>query len=485
MAITKIKPLKSTIGKAIDYICNPDKTDEGILIDSFCCSPKTAAMEFALTAEQGCRSKDKGNLAYHMVQSFKPGEVSVEEAHKIGMEYARAVLGENYEYVISTHIDRGHIHNHIIFNGVSYATHGKYNDCNRSRRFRERCNDKICKAHNLSIIEKKSGVRGCGKYEYEQAQRGLSWKAKLQQAIDDNIKISDSYEEFLNHMRAAGYEIKEGEHLAFRAEGQQRFTRSKRIGEKYTEENIKKRILDKELYRDDEFEFMDEKQPQFHEYKMKKERSGKIYILIDIKNNLKAQQSTAYKNKLILENINRMVETITYLEKNNFETNYDLLNGWSETKENYEDMQSEIQGMEDEMHSLAEQIKFGKNYWNYKRVYEQSKKEIVDSPFWTEDNTNKVLLFENAKKYMQRNGLTEKDFAIKKLIAKYNSLRQERNELYKKFRKEKELLKEMDVVKDNIESILGREIDDGDIGKKGRKQKKSQRKNTQKKNTER
>lgn len=483
MAITKIKPLKATVGKAIKYICNPDKTDEGILIDSFCCSPETAAMEFALTAEQGCRSKDKGNLAYHMVQSFKPGEVSVEEAHEIGMEYARAVLGENYEYVVSTHIDRGHIHNHIIFNAVSYTNYGKYNDCNRSKRYRERCNDKICKAHNLSVIEKKSGVRGYGKYEYEQAQRGLSWKAKLQQAIDDNIQTSDSYEEFLNKMKAAGYEIKEGEHLAFRAEGQQRFTRSKRIGEKYTEENIKKRILDKEFYHDDEIEFADGKQEYSYERKMKKERSGKIYILIDIRNNLKAQQSSAYKNKLILENINRMIETIGYLERNNFETNYDLLNRWNATKENYENLKTEIQGIEDEMHSLAEQIKFGKNYWKYKRVYEQSKKETVDSPFWTEDNTNKVLLFENAQKYMKRNGLKEKDFAIKKLIAKYNALRQERNTLHQRFNKEKELMKELDVVKDNIENIIGRKIDDGDIGKAEKKEKKAQRKNMQEKNT--
>lgn len=453
MAITKIKAIKSTVSKAIKYICNPDKTGDGVYVDSFCCSPETAAIEFSITAEQGNRTKDKGTLAYHMIQSFKPGEVSAKEAHEIGMEYANAVLQNNYEYVVATHVDKGYIHNHIIFNAVSFTNHKKYNDCNRARYFREKSNDRICVEHKLSVIEKKSGVRGRGKYEYEQAQRGLSWKAKLKKTIDDCIEKSESFEEFLQIMKMAGYEIKQEKYISFRAEGQQRFTRSKTIGEMYTEENIKKRIFDKEFYptRNIEYAAGDTRLP--------KERSGKIYILIDIKNNLAAQQSATYKNKLVLENINRMVETINFLDKNHFETNDDLLSRLGTLKERYDVLQSDIKNMTDEMNSLASQIKFGKNYWKYKKVYEQSKRESVDSYFWTDENMKKIVLFESAERYMKQNNLTEKSFAIKKLIARYNMLRSQRKELCREYNDVKSSLKELSVAKNNIENILDRRID--------------------------
>ena len=129
MAYTKIHAIKATVDKAIDYICNPDKTDDKIFISSYACSPETAAIDFKYTLDH-CRENNP-NKAYHLIQAFAPGEVSFEEAHKIGQELADRVLEGNYSYVVTTHIDKGHVHNHIIFCAADNINHDKYHDCNK------------------------------------------------------------------------------------------------------------------------------------------------------------------------------------------------------------------------------------------------------------------------------------------------------------------------------------------------------------------
>ena len=128
MAYLKIFPIKVTDKKALDYITNPDKTEEKLLVSSFGCSPETADLEFSMTREMAKKNgMDKGdNLAFHLIQSFKPGEVDAETAHRLGQQFANEVLKGKYEYVISTHVDKNHIHNHIIFNAASFVDHHKY-----------------------------------------------------------------------------------------------------------------------------------------------------------------------------------------------------------------------------------------------------------------------------------------------------------------------------------------------------------------------
>ena len=143
MAVTKTHPIKSTLKAAIDYICNPDKTDGKLLVSSFGCSAETADIEFAWTRRHAI---DKGtNLGRHLIQAFEPGEVTPEEAHRIGMELAREVLGGKYEFVLTTHIDRDHVHNHLIFNAVSFQDHKHYHSNKRSYHFIRRTSDRICK----------------------------------------------------------------------------------------------------------------------------------------------------------------------------------------------------------------------------------------------------------------------------------------------------------------------------------------------------
>lgn len=261
MAVTKIHSIKSTLHKSVAYICNPDKTDGQILISSFGCSPQTAEYDFRFAL-----SKTKGrdaNLAYHLIQSFAPGEVSFEEAHTIGMELAGQLLEGRYSYIVSTHIDKMHCHNHILFCAADNVDHRKYHDCRESYRYIRQLSDKLCLEHNLSVIIPDEHTQSQCNSKSSQIQRTpdnrpwdlhptkVSKRDQMRQDIDDAIAQSVSYEVFLILMKSKGYEVKgtspsgkDGRYIAFRPHDRERFVRGseKTLGAEYTRERIIQRI---------------------------------------------------------------------------------------------------------------------------------------------------------------------------------------------------------------------------------------------------
>ncbi len=255
MAIAKIHAIKSTLEKAIDYIINPEKTtmpDGTQLVSSFGCATETAAIEFNLTSNlakeiKGDYTKTGGadNVAYHMVQSFAISDnekVTPEQIHELGKKFADEFLQGNHEYVIATHIDKGHIHNHIIFNSTSFKDYKKF----RSEPYKtvakmREISDKICKENGLSVVQN----IGVGKsYKEWQITKngGITWKDTIKNKIDELIPQVKSYTEFVQQMKKSGFDVKEGKHIAFRAPEQERYVRGKRIGENYTKEKIIERI---------------------------------------------------------------------------------------------------------------------------------------------------------------------------------------------------------------------------------------------------
>lgn len=255
MAITKIHAVKATVHKAIDYICNPQKTDESILISSFGCSPQTAAYDFKFALSR--TNPSDPNKAFHLIQAFMPGEVSYEEAHRIGTELADKLLEGKFSYVVATHIDKGHVHNHIIFCAADNINHEKYHDCKQSYRHIRQLNDRLCKEHGLSVPPP-SNSRGKTYREWLSDKQGSSWKTRLKCHIDEAIQQAQNYEDFCSLIRAKGYEIKgenfgEDSHkfIAFRPLDKERFVRGceKSLGAEYTKERIKERIEEKALNR--------------------------------------------------------------------------------------------------------------------------------------------------------------------------------------------------------------------------------------------
>lgn len=255
MAIAKIHAIKSTVKKAIDYITNPDKTilpDGTQLVSSFGCATETADIEFNLTANlanelNGDYSKTGGanNLAYHMVQSFALEDnkkVTPEEIHELGKQFAERFLQGKHEYVIATHVDKGHIHNHIIFNATSHKDYKKF----RSQPYKtvakiREISDKICEENGLSVIQ----TKGIGKSykEWQITKSGdITWKDTIKNKIDEIIPKVNSFKEFVSQMKSAGFDVKQGKHISFKAPEQERYVRGKRIGENYTKDKIIERI---------------------------------------------------------------------------------------------------------------------------------------------------------------------------------------------------------------------------------------------------
>lgn len=252
MAVTKIHPIKTTLKKAIDYICNGDKTDNEIYVTTHLCSRENAHKEFELTKKQ-FKSRTK-TLAHHLIQSFVPEEVSFEEAHKVGIELCEKILEGKYEYVLATHIDKDHIHNHIIFNSIDVDDGKAYHSYYGSYMNIRNQSDKLCKEHNLSVIDQETQKeineikrrKFVNWYDWNEDKKGKSYKSRLQFDMDRVIQKAINWEHFLKIMEQYGYEIKFGKYIAFKQKNQQRFTRAKTIGDNYTEEKIKERIRNKD-----------------------------------------------------------------------------------------------------------------------------------------------------------------------------------------------------------------------------------------------
>lgn len=252
MTVTKIHPIKTTLKKAIDYICNGDKTDSEIYVTTHLCSRENAHKEFELTKKQfSSRTK---TLAHHLIQSFVSEEVSFEEAHQVGIELCEKILEGKYEYVLATHIDKDNIHNHIIFNSVDVDEGKVYHSYYGSYMNIRNQSDRLCKEHNLSVIDvetqkeinKIKRRKFVNWYDWNEDKKGKSYKSRLQFDMDRVIQKAINWEHFLKIMEQYGYEIKFGKYIAFKQKNQQRFTRAKTIGTNYTEEKIKERIRNKD-----------------------------------------------------------------------------------------------------------------------------------------------------------------------------------------------------------------------------------------------
>ena len=204
MAVTKIHPIKSTLKKALDYIENPAKTDEKMLVSSFACSYETADIEFELLLSQAMQKGN--NLAHHLIQSFAPGETTPEQAHEIGQQLADEVLQGKYPYVLTTHIDKGHVHNHIIFCAVDMVNQRKYVSNRQSYAYIRRTSDRLCKEHGLSVVMPGQD-RGKSYAEWDAHRKGTSWKAKLKAAIDAALPQAKDFDDFLRLLQEQGYEI--------------------------------------------------------------------------------------------------------------------------------------------------------------------------------------------------------------------------------------------------------------------------------------
>lgn len=434
MAITKIHPITTTLTKALNYIQNPKKTDGTLLVDGYGCVPETAYQQFMWTKEKV--DKKDGYLAFHLIQSFSPGEVDYETAHKIGIELADKVFKGRFQYVIATHIDKGNVHNHIIANSVSFKDFGKYNSSPNSYYFIRRTSDMLCKEYGLSVVAEPKD-KGKSHYEHSLDKKGQSWKSLLRQNIDRCIIKARDWDEFLLLMQREKYEIKSGKYISFRAEGQERFTRSKTLGADYTEEQIRNRIAGGK--------------------RVEIESAQRVSLIIDIENAMKERQKNpeAYRQWATVQNIRTMANTLNFLTEHNL-LDYDKLSEKTEaTRESYNSTRTRIKEIEKRLKTIDEDIHNIDNYRKTKPIADKLETVVFKERYRKEHEAD-LIIFGAAEKYIKKRFNGSKAPLIKDLRAEQKALLAEKDKLYESYYSEKSELSELQATIKNVDMILGR-----------------------------
>ena len=442
MAVTKIKAIRGTLSKAIAYILNPEKTDEKLLVSSYGCASETAAREFEWTRKI---AEQKGMnpvriIARHVIQSFEIGEVTPELAHEIGKQFADEILGGKYEYVLTTHIDKDHVHNHLIFNAVDFVDYHAYKSYKRIYYDMREISDRLCKENGLSVIPP-SQNKGMGYKEYTEAKRGTSWKQKLKQTIDRLVITAKDYDDFLRLMQEAGYEIKPGKYISFRAEGQERFTRSKTIGENYTEERIKERIAGRTPRRN------------------RRQTVPKgISLIGDIQERIRLIDSKGYEYKAKLTILKEAARTLNYLTENNLLQYADLEKKVEDVHSSYDRTGKELKGVEARLREVQPLIKNISNYQRLKPVYDAFQK-AKDKPSFKAKHEAELVIFEAARSTLLAMQGDEKLPSLKTLKAEQAQLFEEQERLYAERNRLKKEAKQIETIKSNVDTFLAPSAD--------------------------
>ena len=425
------------MSKAIAYILNPEKTDEKLLVSSYGCASETAAREFEWTRKI---AEQKGMnpvriIARHVIQSFEIGEVTPELAHEIGKQFADEILGGKYEYVLTTHTDKDHVHNHLIFNAVDFVDYHAYKSYKRIYYDMREVSDRLCKENGLSVIPP-SQNKGMGYKEYTEAKRGTSWKQKLKQTIDRLVITAKDYDDFLRLMQEAGYEIKTGKYISFRAEGQERFTRSKTIGENYTEERIKERIAGRTPRRS-----------------QRQTTPKGISLIGDIQERIRLIDSKGYEYKAKLTILKEAARTLNYLTENNLLQYADLEKKVEDVHSSYDRTGKELKVVEARLREVQPLIKNISNYQRLKPVYDAFQK-AKDKPSFKAKHEAELVIFEAARSTLLAMQGDEKLPSLKTLQAEQQRLLDEQQRLYDERATLKKEARIIDTMKANVDIFL-------------------------------
>lgn len=390
MHVIKGQSVAHTVHERLSYAINPEKTNSGQLIKAYGCEPETAAGEMLLCKKEyetyiGRSEEKKSDIVlYQIRQSFKPGEITPEKAQEIGYELAMSFTKGKYQFVVATHTDHAHIHNHIIFNSTSIDHTQKFRNFLGSSEAIRKISDKLCLENGLSIIEApKQGPSHYGKWLGD--KKPLSWQEKLRQTIDAVMaKKPADFDAFLKLMAENGYEVKQGQHLAFKANGQQKFTRLQSLGQGYSEEELRSAILGKTI----------------HTPKAKipyQKNPDKINLLVDIQAKLQAGKGPGYERWAKVFNLKQMAQTINFLTENNITDYETLIEKTKATTDRYHDLSQQIKHIEKRMAEISELKMQIINYAKTKDVY-TAYQESGYSPKYFNANSGDLLVHQSAKK---------------------------------------------------------------------------------------
>ena len=450
MAATRLIALHKNKGKSvaaclksrIDYVQNPDKTEQGELVSSYECSPLTVDEEFMLSKRQyelvtGRRQKSDV-IAYQIRQSFKPGEITAEEANKVGYELAMRFTKGKYAFIVATHTDREHIHNHIIYNSTALDSIRKFRDFLLSGLAVQRLSDLICLEHQLSVIEKKP---------YRKRQKRTLYPPKESNrdrlcGIIDSILAEKpkDYEDFLQKLEQQGYEVKRGKYTAVKGKGQKRFIRFRTLGTGYGEDEIKAVLEGKAKH-----------QP----YQKKQPKEQPFQLLVAIQEKMAEGKSVGYKKWATKFNLKEMSKTLLFLQEQKISSADELQDRAAAATERYHAMGDSIKAAEARLTEIAVLKTHIINYAKTRPVYDAYRKSGYSKKF-LEAHREEITLHKAAKAAFDEAGM-KKLPKVKELDAEFSELLTKKKAAYPDYRKARNEMQELVRAQKNVERFFAEE----------------------------
>ena len=447
LAATRLIPMRKNKGKSIgaclhnhtSYIQNPDKTEQGELVSSYQCSPLTVDEEFLLTKrlyEQTTgRSQKSDVIAYQVRQSFKPGEVTPEEANRIGYEFAERFLKGKHAFIVATHTDRAHIHNHIIYNSTALDGRKKFRNFWLSTFAVQRLSDLICLEHQLSTIEYKP---------YRERQNRIVYPPKESNrdrlcGIIDTILAEKpkDFEVFLQKLEQQGYEVKRGKHTAMKGKGQKRFIRFRTLGTGYGEDEIKAVLEGKAKH-----------QP----YQKQPPKEQPFQLLVDIQGKMAEGKSIGYKKWATKFNLKEMSKTLLFLQEQKISSADELQKRAAAATERYHAMGDSIKAAEARLTEIAVLKAHIVNYARTRPVYDAYRKAGYSKRF-LDVHREEITLHKAAKAAFDEAGL-QKLPKVKELDAEFAELLTKKKASYPDYRKARNEMQELVRAQKNVERFF-------------------------------
>ena len=427
------KTLLSCLAARTDYAMDKDKTADGELISSYECAPQTAAEEFALSKQiyfqRTGREQENDVIAYQFRQSFKPGEVTAEEANKIGYEFAERFLKGRHAFIVCTHINRHHIHNHVIWNSTTLDCSRKFRNFWNSTKAVRRLSDTICMEHGLSVIENPARKE----MTYNKWLGGnakISNRDMLRTAIDEVLtQKPKNMDEFLRLLEEKGFTVKRGKHIALKHADFKKAIRIGSLGGGYTEADIRAVLLGKRKH-------------------VQRQQSNRNTLLIDIDSKLRMNKTTAK-----VRNLKQMAQTINYLREHGLLDLAELQKKTADVTAKYHELSDKIKSAEARMKEIGEMKTQIIAYMRTREVYDGYRKSGYSRAYYTEHGSE-ILLHKAAKKAFDEWNL-KKLPTVKSLNAEYMDLVKQKKAMYAEYSAVRSEMRELLIHKSNVEKILG------------------------------
>ena len=453
MAATRLIALHKNKGKSVaaclksrtDYVQNPDKTEQGELVSCYECSPLTVDEEFMLSKRQyelsTGRSQKSDIIAYQIRQSFKPGEITAEEANKVGYELAMRFTKGKYAFIVATHTDRHHIHNHVIFNSTALDGSKKFRDFFFSALAVQRLSDLICLEHQLSVIEIKP---------YRERQKRTLYPPKESNrdklcSVIDGILLNEkpaNFEAFLQKLEQQGYEIKRGKHTSVKGARQKRFIRFRTLGAGYSEDEIKAVIAGEAEH------CPHQKQPP---------KEQPFHLLVDIQARLSEGKSEGYARWAKRYNLKEMSKTLIFLQENKIGSIEEMQERVDAATAHYHELGDSIKASEKRLAEIAVLKAHIINYAKTRPVYDAYRKSGSSKKF-LEAHREQITLHKAAKAAFDEASL-KKLPKVKELDAEYATLLSQKKAAYPAYRKARDEMQELKKAQKNVELFFAEEKD--------------------------